>query len=62
MQDAGFQDFLQAPENRVLVETYQRKELLKAIKAKQKAAAIDFRDKASLFLAKLKLNLELVWR
>lgn len=47
VQDESFQAFLQRPENRVLVETYQRKEAINALKAKERATALEFRQKVS---------------
>ena len=47
LQEESFQQFLQRPENRALVEAQQRKEVLQAVKAKEKASALDFRSKVT---------------
>ena len=45
MQEESFQQYLQRPENRALVESLQKKEQLKSLKKQERATAVDFQAK-----------------
>ena len=48
LQDESMQHFLHRPENRVLVEAHQKREIQQAIRHKEKADAMEFRAKVGL--------------